>query len=86
MNVVACKWVYKAKLKPNGSLEQLKAWLVAKGFHQVNGIDFSETFSPIIKTTSIRLTLTIAVVKGWEIRQLDVKNAFLYGFLLMFAS
>lgn len=60
INVVGCKWVYKAKLKSDGSLECLKARLVAKGFNQVDGIDFSETFS-------IRLALRIVVVKGWEI-------------------
>lgn len=81
MNVVGCKWVYKAKLKPNGSLERLKASIVAKGFNKVNGVDFSETFSPIIKRASIRVVLTIAVVKRWELRQLDVKNAFLHGHL-----
>ena len=81
MNVVGCKWVYKAKLQPNGSLERLKARLVAKGFNQVDGVDFSETFSPIIKRAHIRVVLTIAVVKRWELRQLDVKNAFLHGHL-----
>jgi hypothetical protein len=81
MNVVGCRWVYKAKLKSDGSLERLKAHLVAKGFNQVDGIDFSENFSPVIKPASIRLVLTIVAVKGWEIRQLDVKNAFLHGSL-----
>lgn len=81
MNVVGCKWIYKAKLKVDGSFERLKAGLVAKGFNQVDGVDFSETFSFVIKPTSIRLVLTLAVVKGWEIHQLDVKNAFLHGSL-----
>ena len=81
MNVVGCKWVYKAKLNPDGSLERLKARLVAKGFDQVDGVDFSKTFSPVVKPASIQLTFTIVVVKGWEIRQLDVKNAFLHGHL-----
>jgi hypothetical protein len=52
-----------------------------KGFNQVDGIDFSKTFSPIIKPRSIRLILTDAVVQGWDIHQLDLKNAFLHGFL-----
>ena len=63
------------------SLECLKAGLVAKGFNQVDGIDFSETFSLVIKLASICLVLTVAIVKGWNIRQLDVKNAFLHGSL-----
>ena len=57
MNVVGCKWVYKAKLKLDGSLERLKARLVAKGFHQIDGIDFLKTFSPVIKPISIGLAL-----------------------------
>lgn len=81
MNVVGCKWIYKAKLKVDGSFERLKAGLIAKGFNQVDGVDFSETFSSVIKPTSIRHVLTLAVVKGWEIRQLDVKNAFVHGSL-----
>lgn len=63
-NVVGCRWVYNAKLKSDGALKHLKTHLVAKGFNQVDGIDFSETFSSIIKPASIRLVLTIAVVKG----------------------
>jgi hypothetical protein len=64
MSIVGSKWVYKVKLRSNGSLECLKARLVAKGFNQVDGIDFSKTFSPVIKPGSIGLILTIAVVQG----------------------
>ena len=81
MNVIGCKWAYKAKLTIDDSLECLKAGLVAKGFNQVDGIDFSETFSLVIKLASICLVLTVAIVKGWNIRQLDVKNTFLHGSL-----
>ena len=81
MNFIGCKWVYKAKLTVDDSFERLKARLVAKGFNQVDGIDFAETFSPVIKLASICLVLTMAIVKGWNIRQLDVKNTFLHGSL-----
>ena len=54
---------------------------MAKSFNQVDGVDFSETFSPVIKRASITVVLTIAIVKCWEPRQLDVKNAFLHGHL-----
>lgn len=55
MNIVRCKWVFKTKLKSDGSLERLKAPLVAKGFNQVDGLDFSETFSPVVKPPTIRV-------------------------------
>ncbi|GLT44417.1 hypothetical protein SLA2020_183190 [Shorea laevis] len=79
MNVIRCKWVFKMKLQADENLDRLEARLVTKGFHQVDGIDFSETFSPIVKPSSIQTVLTIATVKNWSIRQLDVKNAFLHG-------
>ncbi|GKV46780.1 hypothetical protein SLEP1_g53748 [Rubroshorea leprosula] len=79
MNVIGSKWVFKTKLKSNGSLDRLKARIVAKGFHQIDGVDVFETFSLVIKPSSIRVVLTIAIVKDWGIRQLDVKNAFLHG-------
>lgn len=81
MNIVGCKWVFKTKLKSDGSLERLKAHLVAKAFNQVEGVYFSETFSPVIKPRSVQIVLTVATVNKWPIRQLDVKNAFLHGFL-----
>lgn len=79
MNVIGCKWVYKTKLKADGTLERLKARLVAKGFNQIPGIDFLETFSPVVKPATIRIVLSIALSHNWDIRQLDVKNAFFHG-------
>jgi hypothetical protein len=58
-----------------------KARLVAKGYSQLEGIDFTETFSPVIKPSIIQLVLSLAITHGWPIRHLDVKNAFLHGHL-----
>ena len=76
---IGCKWVLRKKLKSDGSIDKFKARLVAKGFKQKADLDFFDTFSLIIRITSIILLITIAAIFYLKIHQMDVKTAFLDG-------
>jgi hypothetical protein len=77
-NVIGCKGVFRVKRKADGSINRYKVRLVAKGFHQQLGIDYGETYSPVIKPTTICIVLSIAFSNGWPIHQIDIYNAFLH--------
>jgi histone deacetylase 1/2 len=81
MNVMGSRWVYRIKHRVDGSIDRYKARLVARGFTQQEDIDYSGTFSPIIKQAIVRLVFSIAVFRNWKIHQLDIHNAFLNGVL-----
>jgi len=80
-NVVGYKWIFRTKRHSDGFIDRYKARLVAKGFHQRAGVDYYDTFNLVIKPTTIRLVLSIAISSRWTLRQLDVNNAFLQGAL-----
>ena len=78
---IECKWIFKRKTDEDGNLTVHKARLVAKGFRQVQGVDYDETFSPVVMLKSIRILLAVAAYFDYEIWQMDVKTAFLNGHL-----
>lgn len=81
MNLVGCRWVFTIKYNSDGTIDRYKAWIVAKGYHQQQGVDYEDTFSPVIKSTTIRTVLCLAVNRDWPVRQIDVNTAFLQGHL-----
>lgn len=79
MYVLGCRWIHTVKLNADGTPYKLKSRLVARGYEQEECVDFIETYSPVVRTSTIRVVLNVAVAKDWKVRQFDVKNAFLHG-------
>ena len=79
MNPIKSRWVYTKKFKPDGSLERFKARLVAKGFSQKPGLDYKETFSPVVRYDTVRVLLSLAVQRNIDFCQFDIRTAFLNG-------
>ena len=79
IKAIGCKWVFKTKKDSLGNIERHKARLVAKGFTQREGIDYTETFSPISKKDSFRIIMALVAHFDFDLHQMDVKTAFLNG-------
>ena len=75
--IISCKWVFRRKINPDNST-RFKARLVIRGFEQVGGIDYQETFAPVARLTTIRMILGLTTILGWTIEQMDVVTAFLH--------
>jgi histone deacetylase 1/2 len=80
-NAIGSKWIFKVKCKPDGSVDRYKARLVAQGFSQSPGVDYEETYSPVVHRSSLRALLSYGIERGMFIHQMDVVTAFLNGTL-----
>ena len=73
------KWIFKRKMKADGTIDKYKARLVIKGYRQKEGLDYFDTYYPVTRITSIKMILSIAALRNLEVHQMDVKTAFLNG-------
>ena len=80
-STIGCHWVYAVKIGPDDQVDRLKARLVVKGYTQIFGLDYSDTFAPVAKIAFVRLFISMDVIRHWPLHQLDNKIAFLHGHL-----
>jgi Reverse transcriptase (RNA-dependent DNA polymerase) len=78
-DTIKCKWVYFIKRNTDNLPTRYKAWLVTKGFSQVYGIDYKETFAPVARLDSLRLLLNLTAIFDWEVHQFNIKTTYLHG-------
>ncbi|GAA0172511.1 transmembrane signal receptor [Lithospermum erythrorhizon] len=78
---IGCKWVYKVKCNPDGTVNKYKARFVAKSYNQIEGVNYFDSFSPVAKTVTVRIVLALVGMKEWKLNQLKINNAFLHGYL-----
>lgn len=77
--IIEYKWVYKLKFKPGSTIDRYKSQFVAKRYHQTSGLDYFKTFSLVVRPTTIRIVLTLAISQKWCIKQHNIQNTFLHG-------
>ena len=77
--VIGTKWVLRVKTDSEGKIDKFKSRVVAKGFRQMEGVDFDETFAPTVRFASVRTLIALAASMGWQLDQMDVTTAFLYA-------
>ena len=80
-NVIGVKWIFRTKLNADSTINKYKARLVVKGYAQIYGVDYSDTFAPVARMDTIRFLFAVAAHRNWKVFQLDVKSAFLNGIL-----
>ena len=81
MNIIGTKWVFRNNMDEHGVITINKARLVAKGYNQEEGIDYDETYAPVARLEAVRLLLAFSCIKGFKLFQMDVKSAFLNGYI-----
>ncbi|GAA0184810.1 transmembrane signal receptor [Lithospermum erythrorhizon] len=78
---IGWRWVFRLKYKQDGSIDKYKVRLVAKDFNQIEGVDYFDCFSPVVKIVTVRIILAYVAANNWALHKLDTNNAYLHGYL-----